>query len=192
MSLRAAAFLLAVTLGAGTPAAARARGETRTFRHARFSIGLPGGWRVSDWKPGPTGKRFVPAKRPGAAASARVVHLADGRGNYLSVHVDQALDVETDAVWTVRAAADGESLEIGREGAMCGGAATAASSPGGAAAPPVSHGPCSAGNRTLELATLPAVKLRGHTYAFEFGNTGRELGVPLETFRWMLQTFRAR
>jgi hypothetical protein len=175
--LRAPAVaVLAFALWAA-PAAAHARSR-RTFEHTRFSVALPGGWYVAERRPGPRGDHFVPARQPRKAVTARVVDLADGRGNWFSIHVDQALDLEADAIWTVRPAPDGASVEIGREGAPCGGSG--------------SGGACSAGNGTLEIGTLPAVALRGHTFGFAFGNTLREHGVDLETFRWILQNFRAR
>jgi hypothetical protein len=126
----------------------------------------------------PARTAFVPARHPRAAADARVVHLADRRGNFFSVYVDQALDFEADAIWTVRASVDGSSVEIGREGATCGGRGDL-------------HGACSSGNGSLEIGTLPIVRLRGHTFRFEFGTNG-ESGVRLDTFRWLLRNFRAR
>ena len=173
------AAALAAVLACAAPGAARARGTYQSFEHARFSMRLPAGWYVADERPGPRGRVFVAAPHPRAAADARVVRLADGKGNYFSIHVDQALDIETDAIWTVRPAADGVTVEIGREGAPCGGAGDG-------------RGPCSAGNGTLEIATLPPVTLRGHHFCFEFGNTKRESGVDLDTFRWLLQNFRAK
>jgi hypothetical protein len=173
------AATLAAVLACAAPAAARARGTYQSFEHERFSLRLPAGWHVAEERPGPRGRLFVPARHPRAAAGARVVHLADGKGNFFSIHVDQALDIQTDAVWTLHPGADGATVEIGREGAPCAGGAAAG-------------GPCSAGNGTLEIGTLPPITLRGHTFGFEFGNTKRETGVDLETFRWLLQNFRAR
>ena len=129
--------LLALALAAAlAPSSSLAYGTT--FRHDAFTVRLPTGWRVAEPRPGPKGRRFVPAKKPKAASSARVVHFADGRGNYLTVHVDRAADLEADAIWTVHARADGASLEIAAEGPPCTGG-----------------GSCSAGNGTLEIATLP-------------------------------------
>jgi hypothetical protein len=166
--LPALALLLALA-----PAAARAYGTT--FHHEAFTVRLPAGWRVAEPKPGPKGRRFVPAKSARAAESARVVHFADGRGNYFTVHVDRAADLEADAIWTVHVGADGASVEVGAEGAPCTG--------GGA---------CSAGNGTLEVGTLPPLRFGAHTFTFEFGNTEREQGVSLEPHRWILKSFRAR
>jgi hypothetical protein len=39
---------------------------------------------------------------------------------------------------------------------------------------------------------LPAVELRGHRFGFLFGNVRQDRDVNLDTFRWMLQEFRAR
>jgi hypothetical protein len=178
-SRRLVVAALAAVAFCAAPAAGRARGTYQSFEHERFSMRLPAGWHVADQKPGPKGRLFVAARHPRESAAARVVHLADGKGNFFSVHVDQAFDIPTDAVWTVRPGADGATVEIGREGAPCGGGATRGSS-------------CSAGNGTLEIGTLPAVTLHGHTYGFEFGNVNRETGVDLDTFRWLLQNFRAR
>ena len=176
--LRAA--LAAVLVAALAPAPARA-GKYATFQHEHFTLRLPGGWFVADWKPGPSGRRAVPAKKPRTAASASVVVVADHRGNYLSVFVDHANDAELDAVWTVHAGPDGATVEVGAEGKPC---QRGSSSP--------TQGPCSQGNHTLEIGTLPALRLRGHAYAFEFGNTQKETGVKVDTFRWLLQGFRAR
>jgi hypothetical protein len=104
-----------------------------------------------------------------------VVHVADGRGNFFSVYVDRASDFEADAVWILRAASDGVSLEVGAE-TPC--------EPG--------RGPCSVGNGTLEVGTLPALQLSGHRFSFFFGNVRREQGVDLDAFRFLLQEFRAR
>jgi hypothetical protein len=173
-------LLAALLVVALAPSPAHA-GKYRTFQHERFTVRLPGGWFVADWKPGPSGRRAVPARKPGAAASARVVVVADHRGNYLSIFVDHANDVELDAVWTVRPGPDGATVEVAAEGKLC---------ERGSGSP--MQGPCSQGNRTLEIGTLPALKLRGHAYAFEFGNTQRETGVSLDPFRWLLQGFQAR
>lgn len=166
--------LLAVLV---VPSGAEAgRGASRrTFKHERFTLALPAGWWVADWRPGPPARRFAPAKRPRAAASASVVHFADARGNFFTVHVDHANDFEGDAVWTLRASRDGDALEVGSE-------------------KPCERGkePCTPGNGLLEIGTLPAVELRGHRYSFLFGNTRREEGVSLDAFRWILQEFRAR
>ncbi len=174
------AVLAAAALLALAPAPARA-GRYATFTHEHFTLRLPGGWFVADWKPAANGRRAVPAKRPRAAGSASVVLVADRRGNYLSVFVDHANDGEFDAVWTLRAGPEGDTVEVGAEGKPC---------ERGSRSP--SPGPCSAGTRTREIATRPARTLRGHRYAFEFGNTERETGVQLDTFRWLLQGFRAR
>jgi hypothetical protein len=173
--LRAALAVLALLALCSAPAPAQARGAgNRTFHHDRFTLLLPPGWWVADWRPGPPARRFAPARKPRAAASARVVHFADGRGDFLTVHVDHANDGEADAVWTLKAR-EGDSLEVGAETPCERG-----------------RGPCSAGNGTLEICTLPAVELRGHRFSFQFGNVRRESGVALDTFRWMLQEFRAR
>ena len=175
-----AALTMALVLAALSPAPAHA-GKYRTFQHERFTLRMPGGWFVADWRPGPNGRRAVPAKKPKAAATARIVVVADHRGNYLSIFVDHVNDVELDAVWTVRAGPDGATVELGGEGKMC---------ERGSRSP--TQGPCSQGNRTLEIGTLPSLKLEGHAFAFEFGNTEKEVGVNLDTFRWLLQGFRAR
>jgi hypothetical protein len=173
----AARAALAVALAlCAVPSAAHARGAPKkTFRHERFTLSLPPGWWVADWRPGPPARRFAPAKRPRAAASASVVHFANARGDFFSVYVDHANDFEGDAVWTLRATREGDSVEVGAE-APC----------------ERGRGPCSAGNGTLEIGTLPAVELHGHRFSFQFGNTRREQGVALDPFRWMLQEFRAR
>ncbi len=62
----------------------------------------------------------------------------------------------------------------------------------GPRAPGRIHGACSSGNGSLEIGTLPTVRLRGHTFSFEFGNTHTESGVRLDTFRWLLRNFRGR
>lgn len=59
-------------------------------------------------------------------------------------------------------------------------------------ADPAYEGACTAGNGTLEIVTFPALEIRGHTYAFSFGNTEREVGVDLAPFRTILGSFRAR
>jgi hypothetical protein len=179
--LRRAVLLLAAALVASlAPAPARAA-RYATFQHERFTLRLPAGWFVADWRQGSTGRRAVPAKKPRAAASAPIVIVADRRGNYLSIFVDHANDVELDAVWTVHPGPDGATVEIGAEGKTC-----------ERGSPSPTQGPCSQGNGTLEIGTLPALKLNGHRYAFEFGNTQREKGVTLDTFRWLLQGFRTR
>jgi hypothetical protein len=91
------------------------------------------------------------------------------------VYVDHAADFESDAIWTLRASRDGESVELGAETPCTRG-----------------RGPCSIGNGTLEIGTLPPVELHGHRFTFFFGNVRQEQGVNLDTFRWMLQEFRAR
>jgi hypothetical protein len=173
----ALAALVLVTLAA-PPAHAASHGR---FSHELFTLRLPSGWFVADWKPAANGRRAVPARKPAAAATARIVTFADRRGNYLSIFVDHASDVALDAVWTVRAGKDGATVEVGNEGNPCDPANRAPT-----------QGPCSRGNRTLEIGTLPALRLKGHTYGFEFGNTQKETGVPLETFRYLLQGFQAR
>lgn len=173
--LRALAALAALALVSAPATADARRAAHRTFRHEHFTLVLLPGWWVADWRPGPAARRFVPAKRPRAAASAAVVHFADARGNFLTVHVDHANDFEADAVWTLRASRDGDGVEIGAETPCEKG-----------------RGPCSAGNGTLEIGTLPAVDLRGHRFSFLLGSVRREQGVELDTFRWMLQEFRAR
>jgi hypothetical protein len=171
---------IALLLAWSAPAAAHARPASHTFRNARFELTLPPGWFVAEQRPDRSGRRFV-SMSGAPAGDARVLHFADGGGNYLSVYVDHAADLEADAIWNVRVAADAASVEIGGEGAMCG-------SSGG----PGPMGPCSGGNGTLEIGTLPPLKLRGHVYAFHFGNTRQEHGVDLEPFRWILGSFRAR
>jgi hypothetical protein len=174
-SARSVALLGLLALCAA-PGSADARGAaSRTFRHERFTVVLPPGWWVADWRPGPPARRFAPAKKPRAAASASVVHFADARGNFFTVFVDHANDFEGDAVWTLRAAREGDALELGAETPCERG-----------------RGPCTAGNGLLEIGTLPAVSLLGHRFSFLFGNVRREDGVQLDTFRWMLQEFRAR
>ena len=173
--LRSLALLL---LLAAAPARAGTRGQ---FTHERFTLRLPAGWFVADWKPSSNGRRAVPARKPGKAATARIVTVADHRGNYFSIFVDHANDVALDAVWTVRPGKDGATVEIGGEGQPCD---PLNRSP--------TQGPCSRGNRTLEIGTLPALRLNGHAYGFEFGNTQKESGVNLDTFRWLLQGFQAR
>jgi hypothetical protein len=108
-----------------------------------------------------------------------VVHFADSRGNYFTVSMDHATDLEADAIWTVHPSADGLAVEIGAEGATCQGGSTSA-------------GPCSVGNGTFEVGTLPPVRFGAHSYTFVFGNTGKERGVDLAPFRWILQSFQAR
>jgi hypothetical protein len=180
MRTRAALALAAALVASLAPAPARAA-RYATFQHQRFTLRLPVGWFVADWRQGSTGRYAAPAKKPRAAASASIVVVADHRGNYLSIFVDHANDVELDAVWTVRPGADGATVEIGAEGHTC-----------QRGSPTPTQGPCSQGNGTLEIGTLPSLKLRGHAYAFEFGNTKREKGVTLDAFRWLLQGFRAR
>jgi hypothetical protein len=172
---RPLSLLALLALSAAPSLAAAARPAHRTFTHERFTLVLPPGWWVADWRAGPPERRFAPAKKPRAAASASVVHFADGRGNFFSVHVDHANDFEGDAVWTLRAAREGDAVEIGAEKPCERG-----------------HGPCATGNGILEIGTLPAVELRGHRFSFLFGNVRREDGAPLDTYRWMLQEFRAR
>jgi hypothetical protein len=152
---------------------------TRLFRHESFTVSLPAGWKVAEQRPGPKGWRYVPARKPQAATRARVVHFADARGNYFTVSVDRATDLEVDAVWTVHRSSDGASVEIGAEGPPCQGGGT-------------TSGPCTAGNGTFEAGTLPAVRVGAHSYTFAFGNTAREQGVDLAPFRWILQSFQAR
>ena len=176
--LAAVVALLAST--AAAPAPALARPASHVFRSPRFELTLPPGWFVAEPRPDPKGRRFVRARRA-PAADARVVHFADGRGDYLSVFVDHAADFETDAIWNVRPTPDGAGIEVTAEGAPC-----------GAGDAPTAAGPCSAGNRTLEIGTIPSLRLRGHSYAFQLGNTRRERGVDLDPFRWILQSFRAR
>jgi hypothetical protein len=177
---RAALAVAAALVASLAPAPARAA-RYATFQHERFTLRLPTGWFVADWKQGSTGRRAVPAKKPRRSASASVVVVADHRGNYLSIFIDHANDAELDAVWTVRAGSDGATVEIGAEGQTC-----------DRANPSLTQGPCSQGNGTLEIGTLPSLKLRGHAYAFQFGNSQREKGVTLDTYRWLLQGFRAR
>jgi hypothetical protein len=165
-------FLLSSLL---SPVPAHARPAQRTFQHEHFTLPLPAGWFVADVRPGPPGSRYAPTKRPRAAASARVVHFSDGRGNYLSVYVDHAADFEADVVWTVHPSRDGDAVEVGAE-TPC----------------DRSRGACPAGNGTLEIGTLPPLPLRGHRFTFVFGNVRKEQGVNLDTFRWLLQEFRAR
>lgn len=176
---RSAILVIAVLLAASAPAA-RARPVSRSFRNARFELTLPPGWFVARPRPDRRGRQFVPARRA-PPADARVLHFADGRGNYLSVFVDHANDLEADAIWNLRVAADAASVEVSTEGEPCRTAAVAGP-----------HGPCSAGNGTLEIGTIPSLQLRGHIYAFQLGNTRRERGVDLEPFRWILRSFRAR
>lgn len=173
-ALRAAAFTALLLLTAA-PASAEARSAGRMFGHERFTILMPPGWWVADARPGPAARRFAPTKKPRAAAAASVVHFADARWNYFTVFVDHANDFEGDAVWTLRPGKDGETVELGAE-TPC----------------ERSRGPCSAGNGTLEIGTLPAVQLGGHRFSFLFGNVRAEQGVNLDTFRWLLQEFRAR
>ena len=175
---RAAAAAIAFLLAWAPPALARP--ASRVIRNARFELVLPPGWFVAEPRPDRRGRRFAPARRA-PRADARVLHFADGRGAYLSVFVDHASDFEADAIWNVRVAADAASVEVAAEGEPCGTAAVAGP-----------HGPCSAGNGTLEIGTIPPLKLRGHTYAFLFGNTRREHDVDLDPFRWILRSFRAR
>jgi len=174
-ALCAAAALL---VAAPAPALAGPAG-THTFQHESFTLSLPAGWAVAEQRPGPRGWSYLPARRPQAATSARLIHFADGRGNYFTVSVDRAIDFEVDAVWTVHPASDGVSVTVGAEGAPCQGGGTAA-------------GPCSAGNGTFEVGTLPPVRLGAHSYTFVFGNTVKESGVDLAPFRWILQSFQAR
>jgi hypothetical protein len=173
-------LVAALVAVAAAPAPARA-GPYATFTHESFTLRLPGGWFVAEWKPAPNGRRAVPMKKAAAARTARVVLVADRRGNYLSIFVDHANDVELDAVWNVHPGADGAGVEVTMEGKPCD---RATRSP--------TAGPCSQGNHTLEIGTLPPVKLQGHAYTFEFGNTEQEVGVSLDPFRWLLQGFRAR
>lgn len=170
----------AVLLGSVAPALAPARPASRVFRDARFQVTLPPGWFVAEPRPDRRGRRFVPARRA-RSADARVVHFSDGRGDYLSVYVDHAADFETDAIWNVKPSPDGAGVDVTAEGAMCGAAAGAGP-----------RGPCAAGNGTLEIGTIPSLRLRGHAYVFQLGNTRRERGVDLDPFRWILQSFRAR
>jgi hypothetical protein len=170
-ALRVAGFIVLLLSAAST----EARSAGRMFGHERFTILMPPGWWVADVRPGPAARRFAPAKKPRAAASASVVHFADARGNFFTVFVDHANDFEGDAVWTLRPGTDGESVELGAE-TPC----------------ERSRGPCSGGNGTLEIGTLPAVQLGGHRFSFLFGNVRREEGASLDTYRWMLQEFRAR
>lgn len=175
-----APVLLVLLLAALAPAAAAAA-RFATFTHEAFTLRLPGGWFVAQWKPAPNGRRAVPMKKPARARSERVVLLADSRGNYLTVFVDHANDGAFDAVWNVRPGPDGATVEVSTEGKPC---------ERGSASP--AQGPCSQGNGTFELSTLPAVRLKGHAFLFEFGNAQREKKPDLELLRWLLQNFRAR
>ena len=143
-ALAAAALLAAPSPGRAGPAG------THLFRHDSFTVSLPAGWTVADERPGPKGRRYVPARRPQAAAHERVVRFADARGNYFIVHVDRAIDLDVDAVWTVHATSDGASVRIAAEGEPCRGGAGAS-------------GPCAAGDGMLEVGTLPALRLGAHS-----------------------------
>lgn len=177
VSARCAALAgIAALLAIARPAAAQARGTAAwTFHHERYTLVLPPGWWIADWRPGPIERRYARAKRPRAAATAPVVHFSDGRGNYFTVYVDHASDFEADEIWTVRPTRDGESVEIGAETPCQRG-----------------RGACSVGNGTLEIGTLPPVAFHGHRFTFVFGNTRREEGVDHDVYRWMIQEFRPR
>lgn len=163
---------------AGMALAQPREGSTSTFRNAHFTLGVPRGWWPAKWMAEEGRQRFVPVE-DSRSSDASVVAFADAKGNFFSVYLDPETDeVETDAVWTIRAGADGSSVRIEEEGRMCKVIAG-------------SEGPCSAGNGSLEIVTMPALELRGHSYAFRFGNTRREAGVPLGPFRRMLRSFRA-
>ena len=154
--------------------------KSSVFQHEHFTLKLPAGWQFSDFKPGRK-KRFVPAPAKPGAEKLGEACFADRHGNYFMVFVDPATDFEADAIWEVNVGKDGSSVRVVREGAMC-----------RRPADPTYEGPCSAGNGTLEIGTLPSLDIRGHAYGFRFGNTEREIGVDLAPFRAILRSFRAR
>lgn len=183
---RATALALA-TSALLTPALATAAGQAPgrgpggwTFEHAAFRVSLPRSWQVAEFDPATRRHRKAQPGGPDRTAAGQVA-FADGKGNYFSVSVDQPLDFEADAVWTLRGDPSG-GIEVVSEGSRCRPAAGASRA---------EDDDCPAGDGWLAIGTY-AVQVRGRHYAFFFGNTAREDGVPLAVFREILRSFRAR
>ena len=149
------------------------------FRHERFTIELPAGWRLA--RPSVAGGRFrfVPVPQGGEDTSGHEVSFADANGNFFVIVIDADMEPEVDALWRVRPGPDGTMVRIEEEGGRC-------SRP----ADPSYEGPCAAGDGLLQVGTIPALAIRGHAYVFWFGNTGKESGVDLEPFRAILRGIR--
>lgn len=173
---RFAGVALALWCTGGEPGASRS-----SFSHVHYTLGLPAGWEVAAWAPSEGKRRFAPVPRKDVQETSGQVYFADQQGNYFSVLVDRASDFEADTVWRVSARADDSSVRVDSEGAIC-----------NKPADPGYEGPCSAGNGSLEIGTIPPLDIQGHTYSFMFGNTERETGVDLEPFRELLRSLHVR
>jgi hypothetical protein len=143
-----------------------------------FSIALPREWeRVRHDDAG------GPEHRPGE----NLVRFEDGRGRFLVVAFDAlGAGFSADATWTLVLLPTGDAVAVAAEEPSCRPAAYGSSSE----AMDAELDECPAGDGRLTLAATAEV--RGHRYAFFFGDERRERGVDLAPFRAALASFRAR
>lgn len=143
-----------------------------------FTLSLPPGWeRV----------RHDDAGGPETRAGENVARFEDGRGQFLVVAFDAlGAGFEADATWTLVMLPTGDAFAIAAEEPPCRPAAFASSTE----AVHAEVEQCPAGDGRLTLAATAEV--RGHRYAFFFGDERREKGVALAPFRDALTSFRAR
>jgi len=104
-------------------------------------------------------------------------------GSYFVLSVDNHTEGATpDRIWTLAASKTDDSMEVVAERSACGLEACQVED--------ANEDPCPVGNGRLEIFAV--VYLKGHAFAFEFGNLKHEDGVPLEPFRRVLESFKAK
>ncbi len=163
--------------------ASRAKHATRRFEHRAYTIRFPVDWYPAKFDPADGQHKRDPNVEAAQLAEDGQATFADGHGNHFAVYVDQAGDFDADAVWLLGPASDGRGVILAAEGSMCQKSAPQSDAE--------SEEPCPAGDNRLSLGA-PAIEIRGHYFSFLFGNTKKEHGVPLQVFRDIIRSFKAK